>query len=388
MVVLSKRLQNLAPSPTIAAAKKAKDLKVQGKDILSFTLGEPDFFVPEHARKATADYLLSKNADTHYSDVAGHLQLRETICEKLKRDNALIYDPNDIVVTPGAKYALYEILAAIVDPGDEVLIPIPAWPSYFDMVGLHAGKGIAVPTGTDFKITAAALEKHITKKTKALLYSSPSNPTGAMIDPWELEKIAALCVKHKILVISDEIYEQLTYGNVPHISIATLGKEIAAQTFIVNGMSKAFAMTGERVGFIAGPSEAMKAIKDFQGQTTNNVANTIQQMAYDALVNCHADLKKMKDEFVKRMRFVHERLNTIQGIKCRPIEGAFYAFFDHSAIDKDDVAFSNRLLEEAGVAVVAGSPFGTPGHCRFSFATDMETLRKGLDRLEAFVKSY
>lgn len=388
--MVSSLLASLKPSATLVAAARAKALKDAGKDVLSFTIGEPDFIMPQIVRRKTAEYLLSDKVDSHYSEVAGKLALRKALADKFLKENKIAYGADDIVVTPGAKFALYEAILSIVDPSDEVLIPVPTWVSYIDIVR-DLAKGIPIMVDTSpnhFKLTAHMLENKITSKTKALLFCSPSNPTGAMIDPHELQKIADLCVKNSIWMISDEIYEKITYGKVSHVSIASLGEKVKERTITINGFSKAYAMTGERIGYLAGPTSIIAAIKSFQGQTTNHIASTIQYEALCALQYCQDDVHKMQKAFSERKDFVYRRLNSIPGIQCLPIDGAFYAFFDHSRIDKDDLRFSERLLDEQHVALVAGTHFEGKGHCRFSFASDMETLKQGLDRIEAFVKRY
>jgi aspartate aminotransferase len=389
--MLAERARRLQPSPTLAIAARARAMRAQGIDVLSFSAGEPDFDTPERVKAAAARALAEGR--TKYTDTAGILELRAAICAKLKRDNDLDYDPADVIVSVGAKHTLYNIAAVLFDPGDEVLVPAPYWVSYTEQVRLFDGRPVVVPTdeARGFQLDVAALRAAVTPRTKALILNTPNNPTGAVFGRGDLAAVGALAVERDFWIVSDECYEALSYeGRVP--SIATLGPEVKARTLVVHTCSKAYAMTGWRIGYTAGPREIVRAMGDFQGQCTSNPASVAQWAAVEALGGPQDDVAKMAGEFDRRRRAIVEGLNRIPGIRCALPQGAFYAFPDVSGLfdrrwrngvlrtSGDVTAF---LLEEARVAVVPGADFGSDRHLRLSYACGLDTIEEGLRRIEA-----
>ena len=389
--MLAERARRLQPSPTLAIAARARAMRAQGIDVLSFSAGEPDFDTPERVKAAAARALAEGR--TKYTDTAGIPELRAAICAKLKRDNDLDYEPADIIVSVGAKHTLYNIAAVLFDPGDEVLVPAPYWVSYTEQVRLFDGRPVVVPTdeARGFQLDVAALRAAVTPRTKALILNTPNNPTGAVFGRGDLAAVGALAVERDFWIVSDECYEALSYeGRVP--SIATLGPEVKARTLVVHTCSKAYAMTGWRIGYAAGPREIVRAMGDFQGQCTSNPASVAQWAAVEALGGPQDDVAKMAGEFEGRRRAIVEGLNRVPGIRCGLPHGAFYAFPDVSGLfgrrwrdgalrtSGDVTAF---LLEEARVAVVPGADFGSDRHLRLSYACGLDTIEEGLRRIEA-----
>jgi aspartate aminotransferase len=389
--MLAERARRLQPSPTLAIAARARAMRAQGIDVLSFSAGEPDFDTPERVKAAAARALAE--GQTKYTDTAGIPELRAAICAKLKRDNDLDYEPAEVIVSVGAKHTLYNIDAVLLDPGDEVLVPAPYWVSYTEQVRLFDGRPVAVPTdeARGFQLDVAALRAAVTPRTKALILNTPNNPTGAVYGRGDLEAVATLAVERGIWIVSDECYEALSYeGRVP--SIATLGPEVKARTLVVHTCSKAYAMTGWRIGYAAGPREVVRAMADFQGQCTSNPASIAQWAAVEALAGPQDDVAKMAGEFDRRRRAIVEGLSRVPGIRCGTPQGAFYAFPDVSGLfgrswrggvlrtSGDVTAF---LLEEARVAVVPGADFGSDRHLRLSYACGLDTIQEGLRRIEA-----
>lgn len=381
MAVLSKRVSGVQESTTLAMSSRAKELKAAGKPVIDLSVGEPDFPTPQHVKDAAA--LAINNNFTRYTPAGGIPELKQAIGAKLKRENSLIYAPEQILVSNGAKHSLMNIFFALLNKGDEVIIPIPYWTSYPEMVKLADGVPIFCKTDTDFHVTATAVAKKITKKTKLLVLNSPSNPTGAVTPKKELEKIAKLCVQKKIAVISDEVYEHFCYDTHQQTSIASLGKDVYDLTFTVNAVSKTYAMTGWRIGYLAGPKEFVKKMDALQSQMTSCPNSIAQKAAVAALAGDQSPVVVMKNAFDERRRYVVKRLRAIKGISCKAPEGAFYIFAKISQ-KMPDVEFCMKLLEEALVATVPGSAFGAEGYVRFSYATSMENLRDSCDRLEQF----
>jgi len=386
---LSSRAKSIGVSPTLALNAKTKKLQSEGVDVVTFAVGEPDFDTPEHIKKEAIDAINS--GFTKYTPSSGIPKLREAICEKFKRDNGLEYDPSQVIVSVGAKHSIFNAVMVLCEEGDEVLLPAPYWVSYPEMVRLAGGKPVILPTGIDsgFKITAEVLEKTITPKTSLLILNTPSNPTGAIYTKEELEKIAEVCLKHNIAVISDEIYEKLVYEG-QHISFASLGPEVKDITITVNGVSKAYAMTGWRIGYAAGPQEVIKAMGALQSHSTSNAASISQKAALAGLRGPQEPLEKMRREFKKRRDYMVKRLNEMPGFKCLTPPGAFYVYPDVSEligkkiagkVVSDDSTLADILLDEARIAVVPGKAFGTKGNLRFSYATSMERIEEGLNRL-------
>ena len=389
---LSKKTYSVKPSPTLAIDAKAKSLKASGVDVISFGVGEPDFDTPENIKEAAIKAI--RSGFTKYTPVGGTDELKTAIIEKLKKDNGLIYEKNEIIVSCGAKHCLYNIAEALYDAGDEVILPAPYWVSYPDQIVLNGAVPVIVKTdeGNAFKITPEILKANLSKKTKALILNSPSNPTGLAYDRKSLEAIAEIAVKHDFYIISDEIYEKLIYDGFEHVSIASLGDEIKQRTLVVNGISKSYAMTGWRIGFAAGPKDIINAMTNIQSQSTSNPASISQKAAVEALTGTQNFILEMVSEFDKRRKYMVERLNSIKGVSCIKPVGAFYAFPNVSSyygrsfkgnLIKSSMDLSAYLLDEAKVAVVPGAAFGDDRYIRLSYATSMENIQKGLDRIES-----
>jgi len=383
---LALRVESLSSSPTLAITSRAKQLKKDGVDVVSFGAGEPDFDTPQYIKDAAVKAI--QDGFTKYTPSTGTPQLKNAICEKLKRDNELSYEPSQIIVGTGAKHSLYSIFQVICDQGDEVIIPAPYWVSYPQMVRVAQGIPVFIKTeeNNNFKITAYQLKAAITKKTKALIINSPSNPTGCVYTKKELEEIAAIAVRHKIIVISDEIYEKLIYDNADHFSIAALSDKISDLTFTVNGLSKAYSMTGWRIGYLAGPKDAVKKIANLQDHSTSCPNSIAQAAAVCALTQGDDSINTMRGEFLKRRNYLVKRIGDINKLSVIKPQGAFYAFCNISKTGLDSVSFANRLLDDVQVAVIPGIGFGDDRFIRLSFATGMEQITKGLDRIEAWIK--
>lgn len=397
VVKLSQRALGINPSPTLAIDAKAKQMVKDGLDVIGFGAGEPDFDTPEVIKNEAVVAL--QKGDTKYAPASGTVQLKEAICLKMERDHGLKYTANQVVVSCGAKHALYNLFQVICDPGDEVIIPAPYWVSYSEQVILAGAKPVLIQTNeaAGFKMTAANFRAAITPRTVALILNSPSNPTGTVYTKAELEAIAAVAVEKKITVVSDEIYEKLIYEG-EHVSIASLGPEMKDQTIIINGVSKTYAMTGWRIGYAVGDAKIIKAIGDLQSHSTSNPTSFCQPASAFAIANPPLEeIDRMVAEFRKRRDFMVETLNRIPGIRCRKPEGAFYVFPNISgllgkrvagkAITDGDV-FAELLLEHSKVALVPGSGFGAPEFVRLSYATSMENIEKGLSRIAKFVTDY
>jgi len=395
IMLLSKRVQAIQPSPTLAIDAKAKKLKAQGIDVISFGTGEPDFDTPQNIKDYAIDAI--NKGFTKYCPVAGTADLKNAIINKFKAENNLQYAQDEIIVSCGAKHSLYNVFQALFNDGDEVIIPAPYWVSYPDMAMLAGAKPVIIKTDdkNSFKITPDAISGVITEKTKALILNSPSNPTGGTYTREELAEIAKVCIEHKILIISDEIYEKLVYDNFKFCSIAEAAPEIKPQTLVINGVSKAFAMTGWRIGYTAGPKEIISAMTKIQSQSTSNPTSISLKAATEALNGPKESLELMRLEFEKRRNYIVERLNKIEGISCLLPSGAFYAFPNISKLlvkeyndnlINTDIELADYLLDRAKVAVVPGTAFGAPGYIRFSYATSMKNIQEGIDRIEKALK--
>jgi aspartate aminotransferase len=388
---IAKRASAIKPSPTLATAAKAKAMKAQGIDVVDFGVGEPDFDTPDNVKQAGIKAIQS--GFTKYTPAGGTDELKDAVIDKFKKDNELVYERPQVLISCGAKHSLYNIAEALFDPGDEVIIPAPYWVSYPDQVLLNDATPVIVETTAEegFTLTAKKLEQAVTKKTKALVLNSPSNPTGLAYDRKTLEEIAAVAVRHNFYVISDEIYEKLLYDGFKHFSIASLGKEIKDLTIVVNGVSKSHAMTGWRIGYAAGPKDVLSAMANIQSQSTSNPCSISQKAAVEALRGPQDFITTMNVEFDKRRRTMVERLNAMNGVSCLMPVGAFYAFPDVSRLFgksvngktiKGSADLATYLLEEAKVALVSGDAFGADAYIRLSYATSMENILKGLDRIE------
>ena len=392
--MLSKKALAISPSPTMAIDSKAKEMLSQGIDVISFGAGEPDFDTPASIREAAVKAL--NEGHTRYTPAAGTLEVREAICAKLLADNGLDYKPNQIVVSNGAKHSINNILAALLNPGDEVLIPVPYWVSYPEMVRLNDGVPVFVEAelANSLKVTVADLNQSLTAKSKVLILNSPVNPTGQVYSKVELKAIADFCTANNIYVIADEIYEKLIYGQEEHVSIAGFNEKIKELTIVVNGVSKCYAMTGWRIGYTASSAEIATVMANIQSHTASN-PNSIAQKATVAALNGPQDsVKEMQSAFDERRRYIFERINSLPYLKALEPLGAFYIFVSAAAAigksyrnsvlrSSDD--FSAHLLENQKVAVVPGTGFGASGYVRLSFATSMEKIVEGLNRIEAFV---
>lgn len=391
---VSHRCQAISPSPTLAIDARAKEMKAAGVDVISFGAGEPDFPTPEFICDAAREAL--EKGLTRYTPAAGTKELRKAICEKLKNDNDMTYTYGDIVVSSGAKHSLYNIFQAILDPGDEVLIPTPCWVSYPEMVRMAGGVPVFIPAdeSTDFIPTRRDIASRVNRRTKAMIITSPSNPNGSIWPQDMLQFVADLAVSHPFYVVSDEIYEKLIYDGKKHLSIAQLGEQIKAQTFMVNGVSKAYAMTGWRIGYVAGPRAEMQAIANFQSQATSNANAIAQYAAMKALQAGDECIKPMVAEFEARRNAMVEKINQIPGLSCRKPQGAFYIMLNikkvlgksyNGRVIETSKTFAELLLAEKHVAVVPGIAFEAEGFCRLSYAVSMENCMEGLNRIEAFV---
>jgi aspartate aminotransferase len=388
--MLSKRIQVLSPSLTMAITSLARDLKAQGRDVLSFSAGEPDFDTPQIVKDAAIAAIQS--GFSKYTAVAGTPEVLKAIAGKLKRENNLLYKPSDIVVNVGAKHSLFNIFQAIIDAGDEVIIPAPYWVTYPEIVKYSDGVPVFIDTDetSGFKITPAQLKAAITPKTKVLLINTPSNPTGSVYSKEELTDLAEVLKGTNVLVVSDEMYEKIIFDGKTFTSVASISDDMYQRTITVNGLSKSVSMTGWRFGYMACPIKAITdAIVDFQGQSTSNINSITQKAAVPALDGlADADIETMRIAFEKRRDMGYEMLNAIEGLSVLKPDGAFYLYVNTKAVEEDSMKFSQKLLEEKGVAVVPGLGFGSEGYFRLSFATDEATIKDGINRIKSFVENY
>jgi len=393
MANLSDRVNRVKPSLTLVITAKAQELKRAGKDIISLGAGEPDFDTPDHIKAAGIAAI--ENGETRYTAVDGTADLKEAIIAKFKRDNGIDYEMNQILVSSGGKQSFYNLCQAVLNDGDEVIIPAPYWVSYPDMALLASGEPVIINAGIDqgFKVTAAQLEAAITPKTKMLVLNSPSNPTGAVYSAEELTAIAEVLLKHpNIIIASDDMYEHIMLGDAKFTNILEVCPELYDRTVVMNGVSKAYSMTGWRIGYAGGPVELIAGMRKVQSQSTSNPCSISQAASVAALNGSQECIQTMLVEFKKRHLYVVERINSIPGFKCIHADGAFYAFMDISEAMQTkgyetDTSFVEALLEQQLVAVVPGSAFGADKHMRISFATSMENLVNALDRIEAFMQN-
>jgi aspartate aminotransferase len=387
MLAVNRRIKEIVGSTTLAITAKAKELAAQGHDVVNFGAGEPDFDTPDYIKQAGIKAINS--GFTKYTPSIGTQDLREAIAAKFQKDNGLIYKPNQIVVSCGAKHSLFNIIQVLVDDGDEVIFQSPYWVSYPEMVKAAGGKSVVIATdkSTGFKITADLLRKSITPKTKILIINSPSNPTGVMYTKEELTQLAKVCVEHKIYVISDEIYEKLIYDtDIKFCSIASLGKEIFDLTITVNGVSKAYAMTGWRIGYAAGPVEIMEYIKKYQDHSTSNPTSISQAAAVAALAASNDTIDSMCQVFKGRRDLILKCLDQIPQISYIRPQGAFYVFCDVSKVG-DGALIAKQMLDDIKVAVIPGDGFGTPEYIRLSFATSEAKITEGISRIGKWIES-
>lgn len=388
---LAQRTGWIAPSATMAMDTRAKEMARQGIDVISFGVGEPDFDTPANVKEAAIEAI--RAGKTKYTPASGVHDLKVAIQAKLARDQGLQYDVSEIIVTVGAKHALYGITQVLLDPGDEVIVPAPYWVSYVEQVKVTGAVPVVLEASeaTGFRITAEQLKRAITPRTKAIMLNSPSNPTGAVYAREHLEAIAQVALDAGVVVVSDEIYEPFIYGGAKHTSIAEISPAMKELTLIVNGVSKSHAMTGWRIGFVAGNREVIKAIDSLQSHSTSNPTSIAQWAAIEALTGPQDPVHAMVEEFARRRQYLVDRLRAIPGIECAMPEGAFYVFPKVSAAfgkryKEKEIANSydlcEVLLEEGHVSLVPGSAFGSEGYVRISYATSMANLEKGMDRFE------
>lgn len=391
-IKLAKRVKALTPSSTLAITAKAKELRAQGHDIIGLGAGEPDFNTPQYIIDAAAKSM--NEGHTKYTPSAGLPALRKAIAEKIKRDQGIDYDTSEIIVTVGGKHALYTLFQVILDEGDEVIIPTPYWVSYPEQVKLAGGVPVFVEGSeeNEFKITPSQLEQAISGRTKAVVINSPSNPTGMVYTEDELRELGKVCLEHNILIISDEIYEKLVYGNNKHISIAQLSPELKEQTIMINGLAKSHSMTGWRIGFAAGNKEIITAMTNLASHSTSNPTTTAQYGAIAAYSGSEETVEEMRKAFEERLNVIYDKLIQIPGFTCIKPQGAFYLFpnvkkaAELTGYENTD-EFAAALLEKAKVAVIPGSGFGAPDNIRLSYATSLELLEQAVERMKQFVES-
>jgi len=393
---LSDRANGLKPSPTLSITALANKLKSEGKDVIGFGAGQPDFDTPDNIKNAAKKAI--DDGFTKYTPSAGINELKDAIIEKFKTENGLEYKRTEITVSSGAKDFLFNLAMVLLNPGDEVIIPSPYWVSYPDQVEIAGGKPVIVETREEdgFCLKAGALREKITDRTKALILNSPSNPTGGAYDIKNLEEIAEVILEKDILVITDEIYERLVYDGYKHTSIASLSNEIKKNSIVVNGVSKTYSMTGWRIGYAAGDEKIMSAIGKLQSQSISNPVSISQMASVEAITGDQSAVEKMRLAFDERRKFIISKLNSIEGVKCFNPKGAFYSFpnfsgiygksFEGKAINSSN-DLSELLLGNSNVAVVPGSAFGSDSNIRISYATSMEMIEKGLKRIEDFVSA-
>ncbi|HEY9709932.1 MAG TPA: pyridoxal phosphate-dependent aminotransferase, partial [Oculatellaceae cyanobacterium] len=374
---LAARVGQVSPSLTLAIAAKAKALKAQGVDVCSFSAGEPDFDTPAHIKAAAKQAL--DDGKTKYGPAAGEPKLREAIARKLREDNSLGYKAENVIVTNGGKHSLFNLMLALIEAGDEVIIPAPYWLSYPEMVKLAGGTPVIVPTdaSTGYKITPDQLRSSITPQTKLFVFNSPSNPTGMVYTPAEVKALAEVVVEKDILVVSDEIYEKILYDGTEHLSIGAVSPDVFERTIVSSGFAKAYSMTGWRLGYLAGPVELIKTVNTIQDHSTSNVCTFAQYGAIAALEGSQDCVEEMRLAFAQRRQVMLERLNAIPGLICPKPDGAFYMFPNISKTGLKSLEFCNALLESQQVAVIPGIGFGADDCIRLSYATDMASIEKG-----------
>ncbi|WP_026102170.1 pyridoxal phosphate-dependent aminotransferase [Geminocystis herdmanii] len=384
---LASRISQVNPSITLTITAKGKAMKAEGLDVCSFSAGEPDFDTPDHIKLAAKKAL--DEGKTKYGAAAGEMPLRQAIANKLKKDNNLDYKAENVIVTNGGKHSLYNLMMALIEQDDEVIIPAPYWLSYPEMVTLAGGKSVIVTTTAEneYKITPKQLEEAITPKTKLFVLNSPSNPTGSVYTPDEIKALAEVIVKHDILVVSDEIYEKILYDGATHLSIGAVNEEIFKRTLISNGFAKAYSMTGWRVGYIAGDVNIIKAMTTVQGHSTSNVCTFAQYGAIAALESSQDCVAEMLLSFAQRRKVMYSAVKSIANVSTPLPAGAFYLFIDISNTGLKSLEFCDKLLTQEKVATIPGVAFGNDNCIRLSYATDMDSIEKGMTRLSHFIES-
>lgn len=396
-MTISERVKNINPSQTLAITAQALKMKQEGKKVISFAAGEPDFDTPENIKEEAISAL--NKGFTKYTASSGIPELKEAVIEKLKKDNRVEYKPSEIIISTGAKQCLFNTILTICDPGDEVLLPTPCWVSYTEQIKFAGAVPVFIITHQeeDFKLSASQVEEKITPRTKLIILNSPNNPTGSVYEPEELKKIAQLLLKYNIYCICDEIYEKLIYDNVKHLSIASLSDEIKERIITINGVSKSYAMTGWRIGYAAGPEEIIKGMSKIQGHSTSNPNSIAQKASVEALNGKQDTIEEMRKAFDERRKYMVKRLNGIEGISCLIPAGAFYAFPNVGKILERGIEYngkkinnsfdlSNFILKEAEVALIPGSAFEAEGYLRLSYTASMEDIKEGLNRIEKILR--
>ncbi len=392
--MVSERLQLISPSATLKLNARVQELVAEGKDVVKFGVGEPDFPTPDYIKEAAIEAI--QDNKTTYTPVAGIPELKKAVCRKFAEDNGLEYEPSQILVSVGAKHSIYNALVALVNDGDEVIVPVPYWVSYPEQVKLVGGVPVIVQTteDTDFKVTPEMLEDAVSSKTRAIILNSPSNPTGSVYTREEVAALGAVLAEHRIWAVCDDIYESLVYDGATHVSLPTAAPEMLPLSVVVNGVSKAYSMTGWRIGYAAGPAEVIKAMGTAQSHATSNATSISQWAALAALEGPREPVEEMVRAFDSRRIYMTERLQNIPGFPCTAPRGAFYVFpnvseligqkIDGRTITDADM-LAEILLEEVYVAVVPGSGFGAPDNIRFSYATSMDQIEEGMDRIESLL---
>lgn len=394
MKELSQIALAVEPSTTLAIDSMFKQMKAEGLDVIGFGAGEPDFPTPDHIKKAGIQAI--ENNETRYTPAAGTMELRKAVCQRLKEDCGLDYEPAQIAVSNGAKTCVYVALRALVNPGDEVILPAPYWVSYLELIQMVGATPVVVDASEaeHFKLTAEKLAAAITPKTKCIILNNPSNPTGMMYSRQELEAIAKVCVEKDIYVISDEIYYRLAYDNREFVSFAALGEEAKERTLLINGVSKSYAMTGWRIGYVAANAKVAKVIANYLSHCAGSACSISQKASAVALSSSQETVDEMRRAFEERRNYMVERMNSIEGVSCIKPEGAFYVMMNiekligkelHGTVIRDADDFGNLFLKYGKVAVVPGTGFGAPNFVRWSYATSMENIQEGLNRLEKFL---
>ncbi|MBU5437634.1 pyridoxal phosphate-dependent aminotransferase [Tissierella sp. MSJ-40] len=392
---LSKKGLEISPSVTLEITAKAKAMKDAGIDVVSFGAGEPDFNTPKNIQKEGIRAI--EEGLTRYTPASGIVELKKAICEKLHKENNLEYKPSNIIVSSGAKHSIYNTLMAILNPGDEVIVAVPYWVSYPELIKISGGNPVYIETKeeNDFKFTISDLDHVLTHNTKAIILNSPSNPTGSIYSEEELKAIADWAVKNNIFVISDEIYERLVYDGEKHISIASFNEDIKNLTIVINGMSKAYAMTGWRIGYTAAHEDIIKVMSNLQSHTTSNPCSMSQYASVEGLLGDQSSVEDMKKHFEERRNYMADTINSIKGLSCRKPKGAFYIMVNYTQLlgktvkgitINSSLDFAKLLLEEGKVAVIPGIAFGDDKYIRLSYATSMENIKKGLGRIKEIVE--
>lgn len=396
-MTISERVKNINPSQTLAITAQALKMKQEGKKVISFAAGEPDFDTPENIKEEAISAI--NQGFTKYTASSGIIELKEAIIEKLKKDNKVEYIPSEIIVSNGAKQCLFNAILTLCNPGDEVLLPIPCWVSYTEQIKFAQAVPIFINTRQEeaFKLSAAQVEEKISPKTKLLILNSPNNPTGAVYEEEELKKIAQLLLKYNLYCICDEIYEKLIYDEAKHLTIASLNNEVKNITILINGVSKSYAMTGWRIGYAAGPEDIISGMSKIQGHSTSNPNSIAQKASVEALLGRQDTIEEMRKAFDERRKYIVKRLNKIEGFSCLNPTGAFYAFPNVSNVLKRGIEYNSKkiknsfdlsdfILKEAEVALIPGSAFEAEGYLRLSYATSMEDIKEGLDRIENILR--